>query len=108
MRPTPNHRHRAGMARREFLQVGISGYLGLGLPALLAGQAGAAAAPRAKSVILVFLTGGPSHVDTLDPKPDAPEAIRGEFKAIDTQAPGVRVCEHLPGLAERAGKLAVV
>jgi len=113
---TPSHRHVAGIVRREFLQVGFSGFLGMGLPSLLAARAQAArlggtipeAVGRAKSVILVFLTGGPSHIDTFDPKPDAPDGIRGEFRPIDTAAPGVRFGEHLPGLAARADKLAIV
>jgi hypothetical protein len=105
-----DHRHPYGIVRREFLQVGFSGFVGLGLSHWLAGraQAKAAARPRAKSMILVFLTGGLSHLDSFDLKPDAPEGIRGEFKPIDTRAPGVRICEHLPGLAARADKLAIV
>ena len=109
---SPSHRHSLGIARREFLQVGFSGLLGLGLPGLLAARAQAGAgsgrAPRAQSLILVFLSGGLSHLDSFDMKPDAPEGIRGEFKPIDTSVPGVRICEHLPGLAQRADQLAVV
>ena len=63
---------------------------------------------KAKSVVLIFLTGAPSHLDTFDLKPDAPVEIRGEFKSIATKAPGVNYCEHLPGLAARADKLAVI
>jgi hypothetical protein len=103
--------HQSGILRREFLQVGFSGLLGMGLPGLLAGRAlakGSGAVPRAKSMILVFLTGGLSHIDSFDMKPDAPEGIRGEFKPVATNAPGVHFCEHLPGLAARADKLAVV
>jgi hypothetical protein len=110
-----DHRHSLGILRREFLQVGFSGVLGLGLPGLLAGQAAASQAgprgvsrPRAKSVILVFLTGGLSHIDTLDMKPDAPEGIRGEFRPIETKVPGIWMCEHLPHLAEQAERLAIV
>ena len=62
----------------------------------------------AKAVILLDLFGGPSHIDTFDPKPDAPEGIRGEFGTIATALPGVRVCEHLPQLARRLNRLAVV
>ena len=104
----PTHRHPAGVVRREFLQVGFSGFLGMGLADLLAGQALAKTTGRAKSVILVFLTGGLSHIDSFDPKPDAPDGIRGEFKPIDTAAAGLRLSEHLPGLAARADKLAIV
>jgi uncharacterized protein (DUF1501 family) len=107
---TLGHRHPFGVVRREFLQVGFSGFLGMGLPGLLAAPARGDGAPkaRAKSMILVFLTGGLGHLDSFDPKPDAPEGIRGEFKPIDTKAPGVAFCEHLPGFAARADKLAVV
>src|SRR3982750_2008555 len=105
------HRHAHGIVRREFLQVGFSGFLGLGLPGLLAARAAAgagSAAPRAKSMILVFLTGGLGHLDSFDMKPEAPEGIRGEFQPIATRAPGVHYCEHLPGLASHAEKLAIV
>jgi uncharacterized protein (DUF1501 family) len=108
--------HGRGIVRREFLQVGYSGFIGLSLSQVLtaralagrAAGADAGARPRARSMILVFLTGGLSHLDSFDMKPDAPERIRGEFKPIDTAAPGVRFCEHLPMLAARAGNLAVV
>lgn len=104
-----DHRHTQGIVRREFLQVGFSGFLGLSLPQMLAHRAQAAtSAPRAKSMIMVFMSGGLSHLDSFDLKPDAPDGIRGEFKPIDTKAPGVRYCEHLPELAARADKLAVV
>ncbi len=114
-----SHRHSIGILRREFLQVGFSGLLGLGLPELLGLRARAAAAererarptpipPRAKSVIIVFLTGGLSHLDSFDMKPEAPDGIRGEFKPIGTSVPGIHYCEHLPMLAERADRLAIV
>lgn len=98
------------MKRREFLQVGYSGLLGLGLPGLLAGRNAGAANPtgRARSVIVILLSGGLGQHDSFDMKPEAPDGIRGEFKPIDTAVPGIRVCEHLPGLAARADKLAVV
>lgn len=109
------HSHAYGIIRREMLQVGFSGFLGFGLPGLLAGRAQASAssrrsasAPRAKSMILVYTTGGLSHLDSLDMKPNAPEGIRGEFKPMDTRAPGVRICEHLPRLASRADQFAIV
>jgi Protein of unknown function (DUF1501) len=107
------HRHSIGMVRREFLQVGFSGFAGMALPGLLAAKAQAAAngttqVARAKSMILVFLTGAPSHIDTFDMKPDAPEAIRGEFKPIATNVPGLSISEHLPRLATMADRLAIV
>lgn len=112
------HRHSVGFVRREFIQVGFSGLLGLGLQDWLASRARAAwgdakvspstTPPRAKSVILVFLTGGLSHLDSFDMKPDAPEGIRGEFKPAATKVPGIQFCEHLPHLAALADRLAVV
>jgi hypothetical protein len=111
--------HPVGILRREFIQVGFSGLLGLSLPGLLTLRARAAAGPgasgiqpmpaaRARSVIIVFLTGGLSHLDSFDMKPEAPEGIRGEFRPIATSVPGIQYCEHLPRLAERADKVAVV
>jgi hypothetical protein len=86
--------------------------LGLGLPAVFAQQAGAAdvrpTGRRQRSVILVFLTGAPSQLDTFDPKPEAPAEIRGEFRAVATQTPGLLVSEHLPRLAARSAHYAVV
>jgi Protein of unknown function (DUF1501) len=106
------HRHAIGLTRRELLQVGYSGLIGMGVPSLwkaqAAGGTAAANSRTAKSVVLIFLTGAPSHLDTFDLKPDAPVEIRGEFKSIATKAPGVNYCEHLPGLAARADKLAVI
>jgi hypothetical protein len=114
------HRHPTGVVRREFLQVGFSGFLGLEMADLMAGRARAdqkassgsrprsPSAPRARSMILVFLTGGLSHLDSLDMKPEAPDGIRGEFKPIATATPGIQFCEHLPELAARSDKLAVV
>ena len=116
MNPFTPHLHTTGIHRREFLQVGYSGLLGIGLPALLANQARATESadttpPRrrnARSVLIIFLTGAPSHIDTFDPKSDAPAEVRGEFKAISTRVPGVQFGEHLPRLADRADKLAIV
>jgi uncharacterized protein (DUF1501 family) len=110
------HRHTIGMNRRELLQVGYSGLLGLSLSSILGGRAQSAEQKRPaesaptppKSVILVFLTGAPSHIDTFDPKPDAPPEIRGEFKPIATRLPGVQIGEHLPRLAALADKYALV
>lgn len=106
-----NHQHQIGLSRREVLQAGYSGLLGLGLPALMAGRPPAAEASNArtpKSMVIVFLTGACSHHDTFDMKPDAPAEIRGEFQQIATSIPGYQICEHLPQLAERAHKYAVL
>jgi uncharacterized protein (DUF1501 family) len=97
------HTHRIGLNRRELLQVGYSALLGVS-----ATQAFAAPARRPKSVVLVFLTGAASHIDTLDPKPDAPPEIRGEFGVVRTPVPGLVLSEHLPRLAARARQYAVV
>jgi uncharacterized protein (DUF1501 family) len=95
--------------RREFLRAGSLTLFGLGLPGLLEARA---AAPRpagsAKACIVLFMWGGPAHQDTWDPKPDAPDAYRGEFATIPTAVPGLRVCEHLPQLARRADRLCVI
>lgn len=94
--------------RREILQVGCSSFFGLGLSGLLARQAAAAPeARRAKSVVLVFLTGGGSHLDMFDPKPEASE-IKGEYEPLATSLPGVYFTEMMPQMAARANKLAVV
>ncbi|MDX2038587.1 MAG: DUF1501 domain-containing protein [Isosphaeraceae bacterium] len=102
------HRHRIGIRRRELLQVGWSALLSAGIPSIASSAAAIAQPRRAKSVILVFQTGAPSQIDTLDPKPDAPEEIRGTFRPIDTRAPGMSICEHLPMLAARADKFSIV
>jgi hypothetical protein len=101
---------RAGIDRRSFLRIGGLGLAGLSLPQLLRAEAKAGSARRgsAKSVILLFQFGGPSHLDTFDPKPDAPAEVRGEFGTIGTPVPGIRVTEHLPRLAGLADKFALV
>jgi hypothetical protein len=113
--PSSSAPRHADVTRREWLQAGYAGLLGIGLPSLLGRPAHAAAqraAPgspaKARSVILVFLTGAASHLDTFDLKPDAPKEVRGEFKPVATQVPGLHICEHLPRLAARADRYAVV
>ena len=94
-----------GITRRDLLRAGsLAALLGTGTAPAVASAKGA----PAKAVLLLDLYGGPSHIDTFDLKPDAPPEIRGEFKPIPTVLPGVRVCEHLPQLAQRLDKLAVV
>lgn len=106
-----------GLSRRELLTVGGLSLLGLSLPRALCLQAQAAEAPpgrvqsgfgKAQSVILVYLQGSPSHIDLFDPKPDAPAEIRGEFQPIETSAPGVRLGEVLPLLAQQAHRYTVI
>ncbi len=107
-------RNRTGHApsRREALQVGFSGLLGLGLTDLASGTAQAdGTSPgfgRAKSVILVFQTGAPSHQDIWDLKPEAPAEIRGEFKPVETNVPGILVGPHIPKLAAIADKYVII
>lgn len=98
------------VSRRAFLQVGGLGAVGFTLADLLATRANAQAAPggRAKAVILLWLWGGPSHLDTFDMKPDAPAEYRGPFEPVATAVPGLRVCELLPGLAKRADRYALL
>jgi uncharacterized protein (DUF1501 family) len=97
-----------GLNRRDVLHVGGAGLLGLGLAGLLRAETELPGKPRAKSLILFFLEGGPAHQDLWDMKPDAPEAIRGEFKPIATTVPGLQFCEHLPLLAGQAHHLTLV
>lgn len=105
-----------GWTRRELLRVGGAAMLGLSLPQFLRLQAMAStSAPKkapgwgtAKSVILIFLQGGPSHIDIWDPKPDAPDNIRGEFKAIPTKVPGIQLSETMPKLAQHVDKCTLI
>jgi hypothetical protein len=102
-----------GLTRREALRVGGLGFTGLALGDLFRTRAYAVPAAkgtfgRAKSCIVVFNYGGPSHIDLWDLKPDAPKEIRGEFKPIQTNVSGVSIGEHLPRLAKLADKYAVV
>src|SRR5690349_9679716 len=104
-----------GITRRELLRVGGLSALGLSLPSLLGSpaqaadtRAGGSTFGRAKNVIFLWLQGGPPQHETFDPKPDAPAEIRGEFKPIATNVPGIQFCELLPRTAAIADKLAVV
>jgi hypothetical protein len=96
-----------GLTRRDLLRVGGLGLAGLSLPALLARPA-AAARPRTRGVIQLFLWGGPSQHETFDLKPNAPDGVRGEFRPIATRTPGVRLSEHLPRLAALSDRYAIV
>lgn len=96
-------------SRRWFLQVGTAGLAGLTLPQMLQLQAAESSPTRdKKSVILFWLSGGPSHIDMWDPKPEAPREIRGPYTTIDTRLPGVQFSEHLPLQAAMADKLTVL
>jgi hypothetical protein len=98
-----------GVRRRDFLAYGVAG-AGLCLPAFLQRTAlgGVNPGARGKAAIFVQLAGGPSHIDTFDLKPAAPDTHRGEFKPIQTNVSGVEVCEHLPKLAQCADKYAIL
>jgi len=103
------------VTRKHFLQVGFSGLLGVGLADLLASRAARAAVQqgspgfgKAKSVILVFQTGAPSHQDIWDLKPNAPAEVRGEFQPVATKVAGIQVGPHIPKLAEIVDKYAIV
>ena len=104
-----------GMSRRELLRVGGAGLLGVSLANLLALEARAEESgsrkkggATAKNFIFVFLQGGPSHLDIWDPKPDAPDNIRGEFKTLKTKVPGVLVTEVMPNLAQVLDKTTLI
>jgi hypothetical protein len=96
------------ISRRQVLQFGGAGLLGLSLPGLLRADAARALAPKADACILIFLNGGPSHLDMWDMKPEAPPEIRGAFKPIATSLPGVQLSEHLPRLARVMHRCALV
>ncbi|HZZ80507.1 MAG TPA: DUF1501 domain-containing protein [Gemmataceae bacterium] len=100
------------MNRRTFLRAGALTPLGLGLAQSLAwrsaAQASAGRGGRAKACILLYMTGGPSQHETFDPKPDAPDGIRGEFSPIATSVPGIRISEHLPKLASYAHRFSIL
>jgi hypothetical protein len=106
------------MTRRDFIGVGSLSLLGLSLPQFLSLKARANVASsklageknfgRAKSVILIYLQGGPSHIDIWDPKPDAPQNIRGEFKPIPTIVDGIQVSEVMPKLAREMDKATLI
>jgi hypothetical protein len=109
-----SHRSRRnceGVSRRDLLTVGSLSLLGLSLPQFLRLRSAAADTKNAlpeRNCILLFMNGGPSHIDTWDPKPEAPEEYRGEFGAIETTASGVRISEHLPKMAQHAHRYALV
>jgi len=104
------HTNCQGMTRRDCLRLGLGALLGGGLAHALRlrAWAGTAEAPAAKSCILIWLDGGPTHYETFDPKPEAPKEIRGQFEPIRTKVPGVLLSQHLKRLAGLADKLAVV
>jgi hypothetical protein len=109
----PKHTNCEGLTRRNCLKLGLGAALGTGFADLLqlkarAAESGRTIQPQAKSCILVWMDGGPTHYETFDPKPEAPSEIRGEFFPTETKLPGVLFDEHLTRLASIADKLAIV
>src|ERR1041385_8340048 len=94
-----------GVSRRNFLKIGALGLGGMALPDLLRAEAASGIQRSHKAIIMIYLPGGPPHQDTFDLKMDAPSEIRGEFKPIKTNVPGIEICEHLPLMARMMDKL---
>src|SRR5437588_12878454 len=103
----PSRRYCDGMSRRSFLALGVAGVASVGLPRLLKARE-ASTAPKNTSVILIWLDGGPGHMDTYDMKPDAPAEYRGIWKPIRTRVPGFDVTELFPLQARVTDKFSVV
>ena len=101
------HKYCDGVSRRDVLTAGVAGACGLNLAALLQLDADETASTSGKNAIFIFLTGGQSHMDSWDPKPNAGE-MQGEFNSIATSLPELRVCEHMPYLAKQADMYTVV
>src|SRR5947208_1315434 len=99
-----------GLTRRAFLQVGGSTVLGLSLADLLRlrAEGSVSGSGTAKSVLLLWLWGGPAHLDTWDPKPNAPLEYRGPYSPIATKAPGIRITELFPQIAEVADRFSII
>jgi len=97
-----------GIRRRDFLKIGGLALGGLSLPQLLWAEAQAGVSGSHKAVIMIFLAGGPPHMDMFDMKPGAPDGIRGEYKPIPTNVPGLDICEHMPRLAGMMDKFVVI
>ena len=98
-------------SRRQFLRIGTLAPLGLAGPSLadvLRADETAPRSARPKSVIMIYLPGGPPHQDMVDLKPEAPSEVRGEFRPIATSVPGIRISEHFPRLADRTDRLCLV
>ena len=100
-----------GSGRRSFLQVGTAGLAGLSLPNLIRSEAAGAMEPSKvgiRNCITLFLVGEPGHLDTWDMKPEAPAEIRGKFRPIATNVPGIDICEHFPLMARMMDKVALI
>jgi len=119
MQTTNGHPRCDGVSRRDVLHLGLLTAFGLSLANLFrlrgeedpreeAGEKRGDPSARANSCILIWLDGGPSHIDTFDPKPDAPSEVRSQFRAIPTSAPGISICEHLPLTAKVMHEVALI
>jgi hypothetical protein len=109
--PREASRNCEGVSRRDLLKVGSLSTLGLSLAEMLQLESAIAAekgGARERNCILLFMNGGPTHIDTWDLKPDAPSEYRGEFNPIETNVPGIRISEHLPKMSRVADKYAIV
>ena len=104
----PGQRFCDGVSRRSFLKIGGLAMGGLAMPDLLQAESRARVRSSNKSVIMIYLPGGPPHIDMVDLKPEAPLEIRGPYRPIETNVPGIRITEHLPRLAAMMDKLAVI
>lgn len=105
---TAGRRFCDGLSRRNFIKIGALGMGGLALPQLLQAESASGLRKSHKAVIMIYLPGGPPHQDTFDLKLDAPSEIRGEFRPIPTNLPGLQICEHLPRIATICDKLSVI
>ena len=109
MSGSSNGQRCGGPSRREILRVGSLGFLGLGMDEWFRLRSRAGTSPaKVKNCILVWLAGGPSHIDTFDPKPKAPADVRGEFKPIATSVPGLEISEVLPNLAKVMNRVTLI
>jgi hypothetical protein len=97
-----------GVSRRNFLKIGGLALGGMTLPQLLASEAQAGIKSSHKAIIMVYLPGGPPHVDMVDMKPDAPAEIRGQYKPMDTKVSGIQITEHMPKIAGMMDKFAII
>ena len=106
------HRFGGRLSRRAMLRIGAIAPLGLGLPSLLSAMerqsSGVAKFGKARRCLMLYMWGGPSHIDLFDMKPNAPAEIRGEFSPISTRVPGIQICEHLPQLARQTHRIGFI
>ena len=100
--------YQKGMSRRDVLRVGALSFAGLSLADVTRLQAASQSGSRQKSAIMIYLSGGPSHLDMYDMKPDLAAEYRGEFQPIDTNVPGMQICELMPQQAKIADKFTVI